>query len=481
MPRYTKDFEYSIHSIKSVTHQLLVIEEPDIANVRSKLTIAVIRNNSKDIANGGKEYLKLTINGSVVYDKSIDTPKPPAYGSDEVFTQTHYLTQETSKSFTVTANYKCDSIDGLGSLVGSVYYTNATATISGELTALDLSAPKIENFSFTSDRYGNNTIARFTATHSSYDITGATIVFSNLSSYKAWNIYYMGAGYPYADVSVTSHNNGEYYSVNITFRIDDITTSPAPTIEFYYNFDGQGKIPLESGGSYPYTITVKSSNGKETVLSGTVRVPQKITGVECESSLDLIPGQSVNLDYAVIPTNAEFPAVDFYTSDSAVATVDVNGKITAISEGICVISVVTQDKGSPDSASGFIAECIVNVLDKESFPNLNVIQYLSDREISKLDFACDFIFEKLTKNGVSVPALSDVNCKGKSHPIKKIKEVVETIGANCQKLKDASSARYPTSSLSGKFTITKSNSDLNWYIVINEWINFLNELNSKLN
>lgn len=54
-------------------------------------------------------------------------------------------------------------------------------------------------------------------------------------------------------------------------------------------------------------------------------------------------GQTVELKATVAPATASIKAVNFATSNAAVATVDANGKVTAVANGTATITVTTED------------------------------------------------------------------------------------------------------------------------------------------
>ncbi|MBR3819068.1 MAG: Ig domain-containing protein [Clostridia bacterium] len=482
MPTYIQDFDYTLHTSLRITHRLKVTEEPDIPNQRTKFTISVLRSNSGRFYYGENQYLKLEINGSVVYDGTKHIKNLGENASDEIFTQTHYVkyVSDNAGSFEIKASYKSEEQN---LLIANVYLTIASATVTGTLTPIDLSSPQISGLSVKADRYGLNASASFTAKHSSYDLTLIEFKLSGLTHVQARHRYGTHSSNKNQGTFTNKQDYGSnadgtcWFSVSLVRPIGQSKT---------VNFDLDDRLceppySLDSGGSYPWELTVTALNGKQAKVSGTLNVPQKVTGVSCENQLEISLGQTTVLEYQVYPDNAEYPAVVFSSSDPSVATVDENtGVITAVNDGMCQITVTTLDGGSPDAVSGFSASCVVNVINTDVFPKLSEIRYLTIREISRLSFACTFLRDKLSDKGVSVPELAIVFCEGKSHPVKEIKSLLETIESNCQLLKSASSSLYPTSSLAGQMNLLNHNEGYNWLVIVNEWITFLNELNTQI-
>ena len=110
--------------------------------------------------------------------------------------------------------------------------------------------------------------------------------------------------------------------------------------------DENGKVTAVKAGSATITVTTKDGSKtatcKVTVVAGTVAV----TGVSLDkTSLDLYPGEYAILNATVTPEDATDKTVSWKSSDSAVATVDENGKVTAVKAGSATITVTTTDGG----------------------------------------------------------------------------------------------------------------------------------------
>ena len=63
------------------------------------------------------------------------------------------------------------------------------------------------------------------------------------------------------------------------------------------------------------------------------------------ASVDMKVGQSVQLTATVLPENAANKAVSWTSSDASIASVDQNGKLSALQEGSATITATTQDGG----------------------------------------------------------------------------------------------------------------------------------------
>lgn len=72
---------------------------------------------------------------------------------------------------------------------------------------------------------------------------------------------------------------------------------------------------------------------------------------------DLAVGDTLKLNATVLPTNALDKSVKWSTSDSAIATVDNNGNVKALKEGVVTITAITNDQAKS-------AICTLNIVSK---------------------------------------------------------------------------------------------------------------------
>ena len=110
------------------------------------------------------------------------------------------------------------------------------------------------------------------------------------------------------------------------------------------------------------TITVTTTDGNKTatcavtVVSDTPPPPVIVpaTGVSLKPSTALVVGGTETLTATVAPTNATDKTVGWTSSDPTVASIDANGKLTALKAGQTTITATTTD-------GGFAATCVVTV------------------------------------------------------------------------------------------------------------------------
>ena len=133
-----------------------------------------------------------------------------------------------------------------------------------------------------------------------------------------------------------------------------------------------GKITAVGAGTA--TVTATTANG----LTATVRVTVKDPVVEVteiildKDELTLETGTTETLTATVTPDNATDKTVTWTTSDEKVATVDENGKVTAVSVGTATITATT---------TGKTATCTVTVTDP--------IITIASTQLSQTDYTYD--------------------------------------------------------------------------------------------
>lgn len=112
------------------------------------------------------------------------------------------------------------------------------------------------------------------------------------------------------------------------------------------------------------TITVTTVEGGFTAKCEVSVADISVTGISLSSStISLEEGKTKTIYAYVEPTHATNKNVVWSSNNTAVATVNQNGLITAVKSGNATISATTED-------GGFVATCAVEVLEKENFSYL---------------------------------------------------------------------------------------------------------------
>ena len=98
-------------------------------------------------------------------------------------------------------------------------------------------------------------------------------------------------------------------------------------------------------GQYAEPLTVSNTNGQTASLAATLTVDSvPVTGVTLDkNTLALFTGDSATLVANVQPADATNKTVNWVSSNPAIATVDANGKVTAVAAGTANITATTVD------------------------------------------------------------------------------------------------------------------------------------------
>ena len=100
------------------------------------------------------------------------------------------------------------------------------------------------------------------------------------------------------------------------------------------------------------TLTIVDYKGQLTAYEPVAQDAVAVTGVSLnKSTTSLSVGGSETLEATVAPANATNQGVTWTTTDTTVATVSNNGKVTAVGTGNAVIVVTTKDGGKTDTCA----------------------------------------------------------------------------------------------------------------------------------
>ena len=131
--------------------------------------------------------------------------------------------------------------------------------------------------------------------------------------------------------------------------------------------DKEGNVTAVAEGAA--IITATSGNGKTAQCAVIVsRKPNPVTAIALnKTTLKITEGDSETLTVTYTPADADDRNVTWTSSDNSIATVDANGKVTAVAEGAAIITAT--------SGNGKIAQCVV-IIEKDtesiSFADSNV-------------------------------------------------------------------------------------------------------------
>jgi len=190
------------------------------------------------------------------------------------------------------------------------------------------------------------------ASYSTANVT--TVSFSNLPSYSSYytaNWGWWGYGWT---ATVTA---AEGYTITKCVFYDDAnrtaTDSEAP---FVAETTEEDKTPRVNGNP----ILANQSNGIKKIDVYGYATPVSGVILSQDDAVLTVGGETLTLTATVAPANAKDKTVTWTTSDDAVATVDANGVVTAVSAGTATITA-TATNGTDDTSDDKTATCTVTV------------------------------------------------------------------------------------------------------------------------
>lgn len=117
--------------------------------------------------------------------------------------------------------------------------------------------------------------------------------------------------------------------------------------------DANGKVTAVGGGTAIITA-ISLDGGKQAFCN--VTVLGGVSGIVLnKKSITLEKGKSEILAAVISPETATNKNMSWTSSDQSVATVDANGKVTAVSQGVAIITVTTQEGNKKDT-------CVITVI-----------------------------------------------------------------------------------------------------------------------
>ena len=157
-----------------------------------------------------------------------------------------------------------------------------------------------------------------------------------------------------SDFSLEIPQYGTKHSLNVSVSVGVILwhfRAGLQKLEEFGYIDSNGNVTSVKEGEC--IITATASDGKIATCKVTVR-PVDIESIQLDvTQKTLVEGEDFTFTVTITPTNATYKEITWMSSDSSVAVVDNNGKVTGIKEGNCVISAQTTDNK--------VVECDVTV------------------------------------------------------------------------------------------------------------------------
>ncbi|WP_133967829.1 Ig-like domain-containing protein [Eubacterium limosum] len=219
-------------------------------------------------------------------------------------------------------------------------------------------------------------------------------------------VYANWADFTGGDNTITSST--ELFTV--TFKVKDGVTGDA-------GFD----MVLQAVANAAADDITANSSGTATSVNITEAPPAPVPVTGVSVSLDaseLFPGQSAQATAVVEPAGADNPNVAWTSSDDAIATVDADGKVTAVAPGNASITATTEDGGFTASANLTVKADTVKALAVASAPTR--VDYLQGDAIDLTGGKLTVTYEQagdVEMDMAQANAIVDMNQVGEAVPV----------------------------------------------------------------
>ena len=126
--------------------------------------------------------------------------------------------------------------------------------------------------------------------------------------------------------------------------------------------DETGIVTAKAPGTATITVTTADGNKTANCLVTVTAATVPVNGVELSTTTgSLVVGESATLTATISPANASNKEVSFATDNADVATVDANGKVTAVGAGVAIITVTTKDGSKTATCKVTVSAAVVDV------------------------------------------------------------------------------------------------------------------------
>ena len=251
--------------------------------------------------------------------------------------------------------------------------------------------------------------------------------------------------YPVTDVTLSQDKAdltkaGETLQLTVTVKpsyADNKTITWKSSDEKVATVDKDGKVTAVANGTA--TITATSADGKHSATAAiTVKIaPEKLTLTAENKTLTKV-GETLQITAKIEPDNA-YDKLIWKSSDERVATVDVDGKVTAAGNGKAIITATTED--------GKLSESVTITVKIPEKPAVNAITgygNLKARSVTQTNNSIKVEWSRLSGADGYIVYGSQCNGNGKAYKYKKLATITngKTRTWTHTKLKKATYYKY---------------------------------------
>ena len=267
------------------------------------------------------------------------TVKAKAVNVTDVSLDKTELTLTEGETETLTATVKPDNADNRKVTWNSDKTEIATVDGAGKVTAVKAGEAVI---TVTTEDGGKTASCKVTVKAKAVNVTEVTLDKTELT---------LTEGETETLTATVKPDNADNRKVTWSSDKTDVAT-----------VDGAGRVTAVKAGEATVTVTTEDG-GKTATCKVTVKakvVP--VTGVSLDrTELTLTEGETETLTATVKPDNADNRKVTWSSDKTEVATVDGDGKVTAVKAGEAVVTVTTEDGGKTASCKVTVKAKVVPV------------------------------------------------------------------------------------------------------------------------
>ncbi|OKP74622.1 hypothetical protein A3842_20425 [Paenibacillus sp. P3E] len=290
----------------------------------------LVDSQGRDVNPNGSTYVTAnSASGSKYYELNT-TPERYSASRSQLHTPTFSTIKVTPSSLTVDT-YRSDTLEKLDTY-GFVKEAESVKINSNTTQQKDTSAAINYYYAVSNANAVQNLDTTFTYDSTKIKFEGAEAVASTLGKLNV-------AATP-GEVKISAHPETPFRSqaygkyedlIKLTFTAVDKKNPTAASV----------KLTASAMTTQNKHSAIPSNIDENTAV---VTVGTPVSGITLsKSTLTLITGSTANLTAAVTPADATNPAINWITSDPAVATVDANGKVTAKQAGTANIIAQAAD------------------------------------------------------------------------------------------------------------------------------------------
>ncbi len=168
---------------------------------------------------------------------------------------------------------------------------------------------------------------------------------------------------------------------------DDVTVSWKSSNDKVATVDANGEVTAVAAGTAVITATANGSDPEGAAVTDTCTVTVTdpavyVTSISIPETLALETGASETLKATITPADADDVTVSWKSSKESVATVDADGKVTAVAAGTAVITATANGAAEGKTVSDTCTVTVTDPVDPSSIIPQNVAAEYADESVT---------------------------------------------------------------------------------------------------